>query len=137
MTKYEKDGTQKLNAEHLKNLHTQRKNLVRLNNGYLNKNKIHIDRGYVIKPFLIDDDLEKKKKQPKFVKNMIMTKEIKMEEFYSDDSFMKTCQKGQMIERIVKSKEPECRFLHHMNPYLKLGPFKEEMKSERPYAGTT
>ena len=27
-----------------------------------------------------------------------------------------------------------CRLLHHLNPYLKLGPFKEEQISVKPYS---
>ena len=27
-----------------------------------------------------------------------------------------------------------CRLLHHVNPYLKLGPFKEEQISVKPYS---
>ena len=107
------------------------KDLVILNNQYLTKKKVHVDRDFLVKPFVINEDMSKKKKQPKFIKSM----KPKFHDTIPIDSlFMDTCTHGQRLTRAFQTKEPICRFLHHQNPYLKLGPFKEELKSERPYA---
>ena len=47
-----------------------KKNLIQLNNGYLTKRKVFLDKDFVINQYVLDDQLEKKKKQPKFVKDM-------------------------------------------------------------------
>ena len=46
-------------------------------------------------------------------------------------AFMKVCREGEQQKRIVKSKEKNCRYLHHKNPYLKLGPFKVKSIMEK------
>ena len=61
---------------------------------------------------------------------------------------MNTCQLGKWLpsevqipgvepisnSESINSIEKLCRYLHHKNPYLKLGPFKEELSSVKPYA---
>ena len=93
-----------------------------------------MDRDFIVKPYLINDDLKKKKKQPKFVVNQDFEKVDMQEDMPSDWHFMKICRYGRQAEHRHKTKEVNCRLLHHRDPYLKLGPFKEEQKSERPYA---
>ena len=56
----------------------------------------------------------------------------------TDWMWFRTCQKGKWLNnfynlRIEHLWKP-CRLLHHQNPYLKLGPFKEEMHSDIPYS---
>ena len=107
-------------------------NLIR----YLAKRKVPVSREYIIKGFMIDNNLSKKKKQPKFVaEGKYNLDDVKWDESLPADwNFMETCRYGQRYPRRFKTKEVNCRLLHHQNPYLKLGPFKEEQKSERPYA---
>ena len=100
----------------------------------MSKRKKHIDRDFVVKPYLINAELKKKKKQPKFIVEEDFEKVNYSEELPSDWLFMKTCRYGGQAHKLVKTKEVNCRLLHHRNPYLRLGPFKEEQKSERPYA---
>lgn len=85
-------------------------------------------------PYLIDDKLEKRKKQPKFTKENVFRGLDMGEALAFDAIFMKICRNGQLFDYTLKyDKELNCRFLHHKDPYLKLGPFKEEHTSERPY----
>jgi hypothetical protein len=51
----------------------------------------------------------------------------------NDWLFLKICREGRFLP---PKYQPNifCRFLHHGNPYLKLGPFKEEKLSTLPYA---
>ena len=41
----------------------------------------------------------------------------------NDWFFLKICRQDSFLGRLPQPK-PFCRFLHHGNPYLKLGPFK-------------
>ena len=92
---------------------------------YLSKRKVPVDREYIVKPYLIDDKLNRKKKQPKFV---IEQKFEKVKNYRADLAadwiFMQTCREGQRTQRKFKTKEVKCRYLHHQDPYMKLGPFK-------------
>ena len=47
--------------------------------------------------------------------------------------FFKVCKDGKFIGRYLRVLHFS-RFLHHDNPYLKLGPFKEEQYSAMPYS---
>lgn len=88
-------------------------------------------------PFLIDDDLNAKKKQPDFVKNGEPFKlDLGGFEQHKEWISMSVCQNGKFLPPAPDcvTHLPMCRYLHHMNPYLKLGPFKEEEASEKPYA---
>ena len=53
-----------------------------------------MDRDYIVKPFLINADLKKKKKQPKFVVEQAFEKVNYAEDLASDWLFMKTCRFG-------------------------------------------
>ena len=45
-------------------------------------------------------------------------------ELTADWLFMKVCREGRQKKPYFHTKEVNCRFLHHKDPYLKLGPFK-------------
>ena len=52
--------------------------------------------------------------------------------------WFRTCQDGTWMNSVnypgMEQLRKPCRLLHHQNPYLKLGPFKEEMYSVVPYS---
>lgn len=108
------------------------KDLAQVNNKYLTKRKTFMDDDMLIKPFLVDDRLEKKDKQPKFVEKGQFEID-KWAKNVADEHFMTVCRTGQYLKSSAKN-ALKCRFLHHGNPYLKLGPFKEDQKSREPYA---
>ncbi len=127
-------GPRKMSDQQINSLKTSARRMATLNNGYLTKRKNFLDRDFIIKPFLVTETLERKKKQPKFIQNMTDFPEGLYEGLPFDHYFMEICRNGRKYDQKFKSKEVNCRFLHHADPYLKLGPFKEEQKSERPYA---
>ena len=91
----------------------------------MTKRENPVGRDYIIKPYLVDKKLNKKKKQPRFIAEKRFKKiENYGENLSSEWLFMETCRKGQYMERKAKTKELQCRFLHHQNPYMRLGPFK-------------
>ena len=114
-----------------------RKKLVSLNNKHLEKSKALFDKGVSILPYMIDNNLKKKKKkQPDYVRNgsiveLKTNKNGKMDDLqrFAEWSFVKACRNGSWSEHQVKSNERlKCQFLHHQNAYLKLGPFKEDQR---------
>jgi hypothetical protein len=82
---------------------------------------------------MINDRLQKKKKQPKFIHEESFQKNDYTKQVSFDNLFMKICRTGKLEPTFFKLKEVSCRFLHHGDPYLKMGPFKEEQTSELPY----
>lgn len=89
-------------------------------------------------PYLIDENLEPKKNQPDFVENGSHTNKFlnNGDDLEMDWLTANVCRNGSIFPPVVYKKNhgKECRFLHHQNPYLKLGPFKEELVAEKPYA---
>ena len=117
-----------------------KKDLVQLNNGYLSKWQVRAQKDFLVLPYIIDENLKKKKKQPKYVTDQanghpfVTQQSVDVDAIVKADYFSEVCRKGQVMPRKHKSKPLHCRFLHHRNPYLKLGPFKEEHVSEVPYS---
>ena len=129
------EGVRSLTDFHLKRLKTMVRDLMKMNNGYLIKREIFLLKDFMVKPYLVNEKLERKKKQPKFVKNQTYRwGELGDSSFGQDWIFMSVCRHGRIAKFDIVKRELNCRFLHHSDPYLKLGPFKEEQKSERPYA---
>ena len=118
--------------------------LVQLNNGYLTKWQIRAQKDFLVLPYLVDDNLNKKKKQPGFVNEtesihpFVLLQSQKSSDGQNikvvGDYFAEICRRGQILPRKIPFKALKCRYLHHSNPYLKLGPFKEEWVSQVPYA---
>ena len=112
-----------------------KKNLIQLNNGFLTKHQTFIGDTFRTLPYLVNYQLKPKKNQPEFVKN-------KKKLYENSDggingiqySHMKTCQKEKWFSQnnqAIKLKQI-CRYLHHKDSYLKLGPFKEEHITDIP-----
>ena len=88
-------------------------------------------------PYLVDSNLKRKKKQPIFIDDG--TTNIEKSDVDNDIGtewmFMEICKTGTITDRDIPEKPMVyCRYLHHGNSYLKLGPFKEEHISSRPYS---
>ena len=79
--------------KHLKNHETT--NTQKLHNGYLEKHKSIYSDSFCLKPYLIDEDMNRKKKQPKFIKTgtvsdlLLMGNSLKNDDAqYARTSFM-------------------------------------------------
>ena len=84
----------------------------------------------------MNNALKRKKKQPKEFKK------IKWFERDEDDpdQFVRGMVKEEALSNICNkvlrgnwTDHYKCHLLHHFNPFLKLGPFKLEIKLDRPY----
>ena len=57
--------------KHLSQLYEMRKMLPTINNEYINKRRALVGDGFKVLPYLINDDLTRKKKQPKYLSSII------------------------------------------------------------------
>ena len=103
------------------------------NNQLLEENESFVTGNFKTKSYLVDSKLKQKRIQPEFVMNG-KSKQIKGEghKVYEYISF-KICQQGFLDKKPALDAALSCRFIHHRNAFLKLGPFKEEQMSEIPY----
>ena len=105
-----------------------------------------ISGGHKTFPIPFDEKLRKKKKYKNKRRSKLKSEEIirpLLEDFErskrkSEDyngNFRSLCQNGQDDWRAAYQVDQhlKCRFLHHLNPFLKLGPFKIEELNENPY----
>ena len=123
----------------LKHVEWMKKNLMKINNGYLEKEHAFIGTGHRTLTYVVNKNLKRKKKQPIFIANEDILNKVNYDSDVAVEwKWFRTCQIGKPlinsyysgIEQLWK----HCRLLHHQNPYLKLGPFKEEMYSVVPYS---
>ena len=107
------------------NLKRLAKKLSQLNNKTLLRDKTVVGSDYVIKPYLVTEELDV---DPTDVKLKGLEPTLKM---VKDAVFRKTCSEGSFQ---YKSKKMErCKWVHHNDPYLKLGPFKADVQRSVPY----
>ena len=104
----------------------------KLNNAYLQKNQCFADKHHRTLTYMIDKRLRPLRNQPDFVTNQsVYQLSGDFGRIGPEWMFMQTCQKGSWLSNEIQKR---CRFLHHRNPYLKLGPFLEEQTSITPYS---
>ena len=105
------------------------------NNVYLKKHHSFAYKHHRMLTYLVDENLNKKKTQPAYIRNgqVKMIHETGMVGI--EWMFLQICQKGSpWLDRGMNSYFSfQCRFLHHRDPYLMLGPLKEEQKASTPY----
>ena len=129
---YSEDVELTKRIEHLKSV------LVEMNNRCLNKGKSILGNKSYLLPYMVEEDLSIKKGQPDYVRNGKVLNyhydtydKVRKQEW----RFIQACKYGKWYPKPFKGNlNLNCRFLHHQNPYLKVGPFKEDHISKRPYA---
>ena len=88
----------------LKLLQNMRKDLVKLNNGYLQKRGVFVDENIATLPYYVTDKLNKKKKQPS---------EIRMQKYLIgkalDHYLEDVCRRGQLQAKHYEPKILHCR----------------------------
>ncbi len=110
-----------------------RKNLVELNNKYLEKKRALMSKTYKITPYIVDKDLKIKKKQPKWIKKGISMFDNDQGTMAKEAYFRTVC--SGFTTRVYKGDHYffKCHYLHHNDPFLRLAPFLIEVASEEPY----
>lgn len=114
---------------------TAKNEMVALHNKYLTQRQHHIGADHYTHPYVVDGTtLCKKAKQPKFVRNHAWkTLKGPRDNMISQVKFQRICN-HQLIGEEVKAERRfhKCRFIHHSDPYVKLGPFKVEILLDKP-----
>ena len=104
------------------------------NNAYLKKYQCFIANHHRMLTYTIDEKLHRKQNQPDYVLNgSIYEIENVKDANVFEWLFTQTCQNGPWLRRRTHFEKMQCRYLHHKNPFLKLGPFLEECVSIKPY----
>ena len=115
----------------MKKLKTLRKNLVHLNNQHLYKWQKMLGVNYKCLPYLVDDNLNYKETPEGLMENIHRIEIIN--EYQRDFCFKQVCKGGAFTRQPDTVNLPKCGYLHHFDPYLRLGPFKVEVVKRSPY----
>ena len=102
-----------------------------------NNANFYLGNNFKTLPYIVDSNLKRKKNQPIFINDGTTNIEESDvdNEMGGEWMFMEICKTGTITDRDIPEKTTVyCRYLHHRNSYLKLGPFKEEQISSIPYS---
>ena len=115
----------------LKNLATK---IASYNNAYLEKYQCFASNNHRMMTYTVNKKLEPFAKQPEYVNSQKVYQLPNLTgKIVSEWMLAQTCQKGFFVEKRIDF-QGICRYLHHNDPYLKLGPFLEEQVSKIPYS---
>ena len=123
-----------------KHIEWMKKNLMKMNNGYLEKEHTFIGKSHRTLTYVVDKHLKRKKEQPNFITNKSVYVATPDSDITKEWMWFRTCQIGKWLKNSYyypgkeQLQQKPCSLLHHQNPYLKVGPFKEEMYSIVPYS---
>lgn len=117
-----------------KELESIRKRAVKANNRLL-KEKTHlVGESYQLLPYLVNEkSLNKIKNQESIRKKLSITDYASQEAI---NYFFKQSCRGESfssVHPLERPNMPKCHYLHHFDPYLKLGPFTIEIASKKPF----
>ncbi len=124
--------------DHLEQLPAMRGFLPRVQNELLEKRRALVGKDFKILPYAIDENLERKEEQPEYLAD-VLNRRATLEEIVRDADkkeyrFRSICRRELIGEEVLRqSRTQRCSFLHHHDPYLKLGPFKMEVLLEEPF----
>lgn len=119
-------------------LETMLNNLIKANNDILFRKRSFLTSNLKIKPYFLNQDGSKKSKQPKWIWNLLKTpRENLGPEFIQEAVHHQVC-RGDFTRGVKKNpKSPDsfkkCGFVHHHDPFLKMGPFKMERIKRWPF----
>ena len=134
-----------------KKMRIMARNIVKLHNGHLERRRSVFTENHAMSPFLLDDNLDKRRKQPKYVKSgKVNTPENILPSVMNDggqyamrSSMLQSCGGVRVKDNVALNKMyipnvPEgnihkCVMVHHKNPFTKLGPFKIEYVHYNPF----
>ena len=119
-----------------------KKKVLTMHNGQLTKRKTFLTDEQITNPYFLDEQLGKRSKQPKFVKDLrhqdydvsLVTKHGG--DFFCMQRMMDGCRGFNTLKinhyaEIIN--DLKCNIVHHSDPYVKLGPFKMEFASRSPH----
>ena len=116
----------------MKKLNTLKKQLVHLNNQHLLKWETMLGPNYKVLPYLVDNNLNYKENQPDSLMEKVRNIVIK-NDYQSNFCFKQVCRSSAFTRLPDTVNLPKCGYLHHFDPFLRLGPFKVEVILRSPY----
>ena len=123
-----------------KELDQLRGKVIKIHNGLLLKNKARIVGNAKLLPYLVDENLQRRKKQPKSLKK-VNWYERRLDDptefngsLRKEDSFRRICSNN-ISEQFHSTKMEylQCHLVHHDDPYLKMAPLLLEQHRLKPY----
>ena len=133
---------EKVEKDARKRLLVLKNKILQIHNGLLTKRKTFLTDEQITNPYLLDEHLEKRSKQPKFVKQLKhLDYNLSLILNYGGDFFdmqrmMDGCRGFNHLNMKTKTdaeNDLTCNFVHHSDPYVMLGPFKMEFASRSPH----
>ena len=130
-----------VDATQVKALKKKRKIIFATHNGLLKKRHSYLSDTNVVNSYMLDEKLERAKKQPKFVTRgeSLQIDWERLQDYGGIFSEMERLLEGcRNFPRTNLRKQPlhrktrTCRHLHHSDPFHRLAPFKMEVASEHP-----
>ena len=127
------------------------RNIVKLHNGHLERSRSVFTDKHAMSPYLLDDNLDKRRKQPTYIKSgKVNTPENILPSVMNDggqyamrSSMLQSCggvrvKDHHTLHKMYVPNVPEknihrCVMVHHKNPFTKLGPFKIEYVHYNPF----
>lgn len=120
--------------EDLRNqLEDLKRKVVEMNNQYLVKRDTVIGNKHRTLPYLVGKNLKKKKNQGKKTAKHMVTN---LQSPEAQNFFLQTVCRGEgLLNKNMNNQKnlPKCKWLHHFDPYLKLGPIKLEIAKRSPW----
>ena len=134
-----------------KKMRLMARNIVKLHNGYLERHRSVFTDNHALRPYLLDDNLDKRRKQPKYIKsgkvnhpdNILPSVMNDGGQYAMRSSMLQSCggvrvKEHQALNMAYVPNTPEgnihkCVLAHHKNPYTNLGPFKIEYVHHDPF----
>lgn len=142
--KFARSATKASKEENIKDaevekLQKMKINLMLFHNGYLTKRKTYLTDEHVLLPYILDEELERKKSQPKFVRSgdvKKMSHTFSMTHggwFFDMQRLMDGCRGFDNSKTFeTRASGQRCHLTHHRDPYTRLGPFKVEYANQEP-----
>jgi len=133
---------EKVNADEKKKINVLRSKILQMHNGLLTKRKTFLTDEHITNPYFIDEQLNRRAKQPKFVKGLrhqdydLSLVKKNGGDFFDMQRMMDGCRgfNNFKMEPISYARNNlKCKFVHHSDPYAMLGPFKMEFASRSPH----
>ncbi len=125
--------------EHLRQLPKMKSMLPRIQNELLEKRRAIVGQDFKLLPFAINEQLERSETQPEYLGDVLAAivpseENMKFGGDIKEYKFRSVCRRHR-IGGAVRSQEKftKCSYLHHNDPFLRLGPFKMELLLYEPF----
>ena len=120
-----------IDKDSIKKIIKLKNKILKIHNTLLRQRKQILTDEQITNPYILDDKLERSARQPKFVKDL-QHEEYDLHQYQGDFYDMQRMMIG--CRGYSRQTQPalRCKQVHHMDPYVMMGPFKIEVASKEP-----